>query len=563
MIISNRLSQPCRALAGAGVFASALVAAPADAAGLFWSGRESADWSNPANWNSHIPPPPDGTPRRLNFDRHSAAPSAFGPNLDADLTAASLRFHGGDFTLGSSANKKLSLLLNSTVDADAAIVNIVGGNTINHDVAFTGGVNNARAVYVDSGTLRFGAGATLDFSGMLKEGVSLALTRVHVAGGARLVSDGAVKAAGARGQYDNNGTPANTGVALLKTGGGVWTINSDNNDLSLLTNFRIQEGALEINAPRATGTAAIGCSGDGHRAICINTPGGTLAASFNFIAGGANSSLTIGTRLASGTVSFTGVMALSAAGTADADSRATRFAAPEGATVVVSGAIGDSHATNANRQGGIDKTGGGALILTGNNTYTQGTTVSSGTVFFNHAASSAGTGAVLVKEGAAIAGWSDANTGGRIAGAVVTGGTASTIIPGNGDPATATPLGATRLTIGGNLDVTAGARIHVNSSTSLQIMTTGTLLGAAASRVIVDFTGSAFAGGSLPADVLLVSFASALGIDASAFSAAGLPDGRTATFSIANGNRLRVSFADQQAVSPPSAERPISTHPVL
>ncbi|OAM87029.1 autotransporter-associated beta strand repeat-containing protein [Termitidicoccus mucosus] len=514
----------------------AFVAAPADAAELFWSGRESADWSNPRNWNSHVPATPDAAPQHLNFDRHSAKPSAFSPNLDTDLTAASLRFHGGDFTLGSSANKKLSLLLNSTIDADATIVNIVGGNTINHDVAFTGGVNNARAVYVDSGTLRFGAGATLDFSGMLKEGVGLALTHVYVAGGARLVSDGAVKAAGTRG--------AGTSVALLKTGGGTWTINSDNNDLSLLTNFRIQEGALDITRPGGLGATSIGCSGDGHRAIYINTPGGTLAASFNFIAGGSNSSLTIGTQLASGTVSFTGAMALSSAGIADTDSRATRFAAPEGATVVVGGVIGDSHATNANRQGGIDKTGGGALILTGNNTYTQGTTVSSGTVFFNNAASSSGNGAVIVKEGASIAGWSDVNAGGRIVGTVVTGGTTATIIPGNGDHAAATPLGATRLTIGGNLDVTAGARIHVNSSTSLQVMATGTLIGAASSRVIVDFTGSAFAGGALPADVLLVSFASASGIDASAFSAAGLPAGRTATFSIANGNRLRVSFAD-------------------
>jgi autotransporter-associated beta strand protein len=123
--------------------------------------------------------------------------------------------------------------------------------------------------------------------------------------------------------------------------------------------------------------------------------------------------------------------------------------ATNGIDLLVSGVLTHSY-YNYGNFGTLIKAGAGTMVLSGDNQYQNGTTVSAGSLFVNNTTGSGtGTGGVTVQDGATLGG------NGTISGSV-------TIQPG-GTLTPGMPIGA--LTIGGNLTLQGTTILEINKST--------------------------------------------------------------------------------------------------
>ena len=169
------------------------------------------------------------------------------------------------------------------------------------------------------------------------------------------------------------------------------------------------------------GTIAISGNGTFRWNGNANTTSGSPTTSYDLGTGSASMINRNGATIALGALSGGAGTFLSGAGSADAAS--TYLVGANNASTTFNGTIKDSTAL---RTTAIVKIGTGAWTLTGNNTYTAGTTVSAGTLVVNNSAGSGtGTNAVLMQSGATLAG------SGTIGGAT-TFQSGTTLSPGDG-----------------------------------------------------------------------------------------------------------------------------------
>jgi fibronectin-binding autotransporter adhesin len=154
-------------------------------------------------------------------------------------------------------------------------------------------------------------------------------------------------------------TPATSGTsALTKSGNGTWTLSFANTYIGATT---ISAGTLSVTALNALGTNASGTT---------IASGATL--DLQGVAYSTTEGLTVngGTiKTSTGTSSFAGTISLGANSTVDVG----------GTQLTLSGII-SSTSTHS-----LTKTSSGILILTGNNSYTGGTTINAGTLNMGHA----------------------------------------------------------------------------------------------------------------------------------------------------------------------------------
>lgn len=476
---------------------------------VHWSGAAAPDarWSTKENWNSHVPFAGVATDTTVVFDYYSADAGRRAPVLDANASAAGLFFHGGGFELSSTGGARLSLPLTGTTAGTAPILSIFGANVIDHPVDFTSGVANARAVSVDSGTLTFGPNSVLNLNGAAGGAGAVAATYVHVSAGAQLITDGAITA--------NAIVDRSAFTRLVKEGGGDWIIRSAGNSLSSFGDLRVGGGRVVLNASNALGSLTItnNPSATDDRSVIVDAAGVTVSNVINFTNGAATTSASVGGTNSTGTATFTGRVSLSSAGT-NAGYALTKFVAATGGVVVFKGVIADN-GTGLNRQGGVDKIGGGTVIFEAANTYTLGTRVSAGVLRLNNTTGSgAGTGNLVIAHGATLGGR------GAMTGTVTTLGPDSRIAPGGGPGYTGTVL-----TVGA-LNATEGATFFCGPE-GARLNVSGVFNGGA--PLVFDFSAATVAPAS-GTRWILVSFGSAQNLALSQMSYRGLPAGRTGGF---------------------------------
>ncbi len=161
--------------------------------------------------------------------------------------------------------------------------------------------------------------------------------------------------------------------SLTKAGAGTLTLSGAN---TYSTGTTLSAGQLNINNATAIGTGTFTISGG----TIDNTSGGAITLSTN------------NTQAWNGDFAFAGSNPLNL-GTGAVTLGASRTVTTTASTLTVGGVIGDSGSAYS-----IAKAGAGALLLSGANTYSGGTTLSAGTLDINNA-SAIGTGTFTISGG--------------------------------------------------------------------------------------------------------------------------------------------------------------------
>lgn len=364
-----------------------------------WIGTGSdTDWATAGNWDSAVPADSTGADVAI-FGL--AAGDHRTLSLSTSRSVKGVVLNEGGFSFGSLSGATLTAAGFGTT-ATAAVVNNAGDNTIDFNMALTTGAGNLYLLHVAAGKLTVGPSGSLNLNGLFTSTSSSPVaSNLNVDAGATLTMKGAIVA--------NN--ISRTNARLSKVGPGTWRVESGGNDLSDLHSISLQEGTIELAATNALGTTTFGNSPGGvlSRTLLLTVPGVIFNNPITYIintpqAAANNITFTIGGSNTSGVTEFAASIALSNAGLA-AGYHATKITAAAGGTVVFSGTIADAHATQVHRFGSIDKIGEGTVIFEGANTYTEGTTVSAGTLLVNNTSGSGtGKGAVSVKPGAVLGG---------------------------------------------------------------------------------------------------------------------------------------------------------------
>ncbi|MCR6654825.1 MAG: autotransporter-associated beta strand repeat-containing protein [Opitutus sp.] len=162
------------------------------------------------------------------------------------------------------------------------------------------------------------------------------------------------------------------------SGTGSLTLSGSN---SFTGGVKVNAGTLNINSASALGTGTLELVGG----TLDNTSGSSITNSNN------------NAQTWSGNFTFTGTNDLNLGTGAVALSGGNRTVTVNGSTLTVGGAIGDGGNGYS-----ITKSGAGTLALSGNNTYSGGTTISAGTLTAGHD-NALGTGSVIVNTGGTLA----------------------------------------------------------------------------------------------------------------------------------------------------------------
>ncbi|MEW6159043.1 MAG: autotransporter-associated beta strand repeat-containing protein [Verrucomicrobiota bacterium] len=270
---------------------------------------------------------------------------------DSALGAGTLRLNGG--TLQSAAIAR-------NIPATASVI-LDANSTLNNTGTSLGLRVFAPVTLTGDRTLTVNSGVLAEFTGGLGETISSAFTK---AGTGTLVLR-------LPGSYTGTTTIAGGTLALLGFGNQIGSISSANLVLSggvlgMSGTFSRGLGAAanQVQWSGSGGFAAVG------GALTIDSFAGVpvWASTPNFLPSGA--ALILGSSIADSTVTLANDFSLgNAVRTVQADDNSSTIAD----LAVISGIISETGGT-----GGLTKTGTGALILTGNNTYSGVTTVSAG-----------------------------------------------------------------------------------------------------------------------------------------------------------------------------------------
>ena len=331
-------------------------------------------------------------------------------------TTTNVYLEGNAHTVGASINKGSgSLNLTVATDAAATLKNTVTVNTLtlNQSATFNDKLTVSNSISTANGT-------TLTLAKELEYATAnnSTVTALTLKDGATVntSSTGTLTAttAAAKGAFTKNGTgtlvlstvsqlsgTVTVNAGILQIGNGDQILNSaqvnggtlrltgtDNIDWGNSVNIQILGGTLDLDARQSV---------DSTTAITLNN--GTIEGD-----GGANRGYTVGLELhntSTLTITSTGASSISTnigMRKENGDNGGTvKFNVTDGA-LTVSGKIEKNQPTDATISGKVTKSGAGELILSGNNTYANGTTIEAGTVTTQHT-NALGSGGVTMTGG--------------------------------------------------------------------------------------------------------------------------------------------------------------------
>ena len=335
-----------------------------------WNVNNAGTWATATNWlSSTIPGATSGTT--------NADVATFGYTLTADriVTVDSNRNIGG-ITFSGTAAYKYTLSGGNLLLTNGGVIQTTSGNG-NH----TDTISTAIAIQGDGGAASFTAGATSTTSLLSIGAVTGVSTGTNVT---TLTLNGS-----------NTGTNVVTGIigngagggklAITKSGAGTWKLSGAN---TFTGGVSLSGGKLILGSTTALGAAA------GTLTIAGST---TLDSSVANLVMANNNPVTV-----NGDFTFTGTQNLNL-GTgafslgAAAGTTRTITSSTIGNTLTLGGII-----ANGTTATGLIKAGAGNLALSGANTYSGGTTVSAGALFFLNTAAQPATGTTTVAAGATL-----------------------------------------------------------------------------------------------------------------------------------------------------------------
>ena len=253
-----------------------------------------------------------------------------------------------------------------------------GGTTINEGtLSFANGsLGTTENITFDGGTLQWASGNVQDVSNRF-----------------------AAISSGKTAILDTNGNTVSlasvisgTGAGLTKTGTGTLTLTGANTYTGDTT---ISAGTLQLGDGTTNGSVA-GNITDNASLVFANSSEQTYS---GVIGGtGTMTKITAGTLILSGTHTYTGTTTISAGTLQLGDGTTNGILAGniiDNATLIFNTASSHSYSNVISGSGGIIKTNNNRLTLTGANTYTGGTTINQGRVYFN-AGSLPSTGLILI-----------------------------------------------------------------------------------------------------------------------------------------------------------------------
>ncbi len=483
-----------------------------------WTGSgATTNWSDPSNWVGGVTPSAGGnlvfgsSATKFTSTNDFSAGTRFGNititgggyaisgnnivlagNLDASGATGTNSF-GLNLTLPAAETFKVggtstTLTLSGTIDNGGFLLTVGGGSGLldmTNTLSGAGGLTTGSATLVLTGANSYGGGTVLT-SGTLSVGNNSALGtgtltlnggtftaaggavsltnavtlagNVTIGGSNSLTLTGAVTLTGNR-SLTITSTGGVTVSAVIGQSGGTWALTKAGiGSLSLSGKNTYGGGTILSMGSLAVANAnAVGAG-------TLTLKGGTLSATGGAISL-ANAVTLAGSATISGTnnLTFTGAVTLTG-------NRALTVSSTGGMTI--SGAIGQSGGTWA-----LTKDGTGLLVLSGNNTYAGGTTISKGTLLIDGTQAS---GTVTVKSGGTLGGL---GTFGALS--VLSGGI---VLPG-------TSTSSTGILNSGNVTFASGSSFHValNGTTAGsgydQLNVTGTVsLGGSTLNVSLGFT---------------------------------------------------------------------------
>ncbi|WP_294901555.1 autotransporter-associated beta strand repeat-containing protein, partial [Tatumella sp. UBA2305] len=450
-----------------------------------------------------------------------AADTVLGFISDKLALANDLLLSGGTATVATGSNSET---LNGTVSGDGLLAKTGNGTlTLTGDNTYTGGTDLTEgkldvgsSTAVGTGTLYMADGTTLGFTAG-----DLDLANDMVLGG----TDPTI----ATGSYNETLSGNISGSAsLTKTGSGTLTLNGDNSysggtsltegEIAAGSSNALGSGDLTMSADTTLGFAAdnlnlannVSLAGDntaidtgryagtlsgvvsGNAALTKNGSGTLVLAGHNTYSGGTN--LSAG-EIDAGSSSALGTGSLAMAdgttlGFTTGDLNLANAVALSGTGTIATGSNNETLSGVISGEGGLAKTGSGTLTLSGDNTYSGGTSLSAGEIDVSNN-SALGTGSLAMTDGTTLGFTTgDLNLANAVAlsgtGTIATGSnneTLSGVISGDG---TLAKTGSGTLTLSGDNTYSGGTslsagEIDVSNNSALGTgslaMTDGTTLG--------------------------------------------------------------------------------------
>ncbi len=316
------------------------------------------------------------------FTKSGAGAMAWTNGGTSTITNATLTISGGSLELAGTGN------LNVTGAGGRLLVQGTAGTSLTVDASFgtLSFVGNAgpSGNYVGVGNNSTGSftvnGGTVNMTGMANGGGHLFIAANSAAGtgsnGTMIVNGGAVNVgtrvmigsgytggtAGSAGWTDSSGSNAAAGTGVLTINGGTVSIGTS-------TETDNDRGFLYLKGPTLNSGSAT-----------VNLNGGTLSlAQFQYGAAGAPKAINFNGGTVQATASTTTFLPASTALSAVVKAGGAIFNT-NGFNITAAATLSHDSGLGATPDGGVSFLGGGALTLTGNNSYTGTTTIAAGTL---------------------------------------------------------------------------------------------------------------------------------------------------------------------------------------
>ncbi|WP_343547538.1 autotransporter outer membrane beta-barrel domain-containing protein [Ralstonia sp.] len=423
---------------------------------------------------------------QANFDNATLRATASNTTFINGFNATGLNIAAGGLTLDSGA---FNVTVVSPFSGGGALTKTGTGTAV-----FTGNNTYAGGTAISAGTLQLGNGGTSgSIVGNVTNNGTLAFDRSDTVSFAGQISGaGAVKQIG-------------TGTTVLSgtnTYAGGTSITAGTLQVSADANLGNASGGLTVDGGTLSNTAAFTSA----RAVTLGTNGGTLDTEANLSLSGTIGGTGALTKTGTGTLTLTGSNAYAGgtflnAGTVAVSSDANLGSASgalsfNGGTLQNTANVASARAVMLNVGGGtfqttgnltlsgaiggagaLTKTDAGTLLLTGNNSYTGGTTIAAGTLQLGNGGTSGSITGDVTNNGALVFSRSDSVTfGGAISGSgsVTQAGAGTTVLSGANAYTGTTTVQAGTLLVDGNQ---AGATGLTTVQSGATLGGTGTLGG--------------------------------------------------------------------------------------